>query len=188
MQLIGAGEVAHQHDLRHVAAGQQALIARLIILRMQADPVHARIQLEPDRDRLAQGGFLDRLELPERMHHAPEIMLDDQRQLIGFEKAFEQQHRRANAGGTQLQGFFDTGNGKTVRLGLQGLGTAHRTMAVGVGLDHREGTSPREFAGQLIVMTQGLKIDQGTGRTHGGRLLGGLERKKPALTGGVNHQ
>ncbi|AKA21618.1 hypothetical protein PCL1606_01640 [Pseudomonas chlororaphis] len=38
-------------------------------------------------------------------------------------------------------------------------------------------------------MTQGLKIDQGTGRTHGGRLLGGhVGRKKPAPADSIDRR
>ena len=111
------------------------------------------------------------------MHHAPEIMLDDQRQLIGLEKTFQQQHRRTNAGGAQLQSLFDAGHGKPVRLGFQRLGATHRAMAVGIGLDHRESLGAGDFTGDLVVVTQGLKVDQGTGRTHGGRLLVGHWKK-----------
>ncbi|MCY1361842.1 hypothetical protein D9M69_485300 [compost metagenome] len=105
-------------------------------------------------------------------------MLDDQRQLVGFEKAFQQQDRRTNARCPQLQRLFDASHGKPVRLGFQRLGATHRAMAIGIGLDHREGTSPREFTGDPVVVTQGLKVDQGTGRTHGGRLLVGLSGRK----------
>ena len=177
MQFIGAGEVAHQHDFCHFAAGQQTLIGRWIIFRMQADAVHAGIELEPYRDRFAQDCLLDRFELPQRMHHAPEIMLDDQRQLIGFEEAFQQQYRRANPGGTQLQCFFNAGHRKPVSLGFQRLGATHRAMAIGIRLDHRERLGAGDFTGNSVVVTQGLKVDQGTGRTHGGRLLGGHGKK-----------
>jgi len=34
-------------------------------------------------------------------------------------------------------------------------------------------------------VAQGLEVDQGTGRTHGGRLLGGRGKKKPAPTNSV---
>jgi hypothetical protein len=46
-------------------------------------------------------------------------------------------------------------------------------MAVGIGLDHRKSTGTRDFTGDLVIVTQGLEVDQGTGRTHGGRLLVG---------------
>ncbi len=86
----------------------------------------------------------------------PEIMLDDQRQLIGFENAFEQQHRRTNASGAQLQRFFDAGDGKPVGLGFQRLGATHRAMAVGIGLDHRQRLGAGDFAGNSVVVAQGL--------------------------------
>ena len=36
------------------------------------------------------------------------------------------------------------------------LGHAHGTMAIGVGLDHGKGLGPGQFAGQLVVVAQGL--------------------------------
>ncbi|MNO99080.1 hypothetical protein D3C76_908430 [compost metagenome] len=177
-QFIGTGEVAHQHDLGDLAAGQQALVSRLVILRMQADTVHARIHLQPNRQRLAQAGLFDCLQLPERMHHTPEIMFDDQWQLIGLEKTFQQQYRCLDAGSSQLQRFLDTRYRETIGLGFQCLGTAHCPMAIGIGLDYSQGFGPGQFPGELIVVAQRLEVDQGTGRTHDGSLLGSLVRNK----------
>ncbi|MNC78145.1 hypothetical protein D3C75_1302910 [compost metagenome] len=57
-------------------------------------------------------------------------------------------------------------------------------MAIGIGLDHGQGFGTRQFAGQLVVVTQCLEVDQGTSRTHDGSLLGSLVRvKNPALEG-----
>ena len=96
--LVGASEVAHQHDLANLAAGQQAPIGGLVLGRMQADATHAAVQLEPDGQRLAQLGLLDSLDLPLRMGDTPQVMLVDQRQFVGLEEAFEQQDRRPDAG------------------------------------------------------------------------------------------
>ena len=102
-------------------------------------------------------------------------MFDDQRQFISFKKTFEQQDGRANTSSAQLQCFFNTGDGKTIGVSLKGLGTAHGSVAVGIGLDHSEGFGPRDFTGQLVVVTQGLEVDQGTGWAHGGGLLTAIE-------------
>ncbi|MCY1431584.1 hypothetical protein D9M71_475570 [compost metagenome] len=177
-QFIGTGKVAHQHDLAHLAAGQQALIGRLVVLRMQANPVHARIHLEPDCQRLAQPGLFDGFQLPERMHHAPEIMLDDQWQLVSLEKTFQQQYGCLDASGSQFQRLLDAGHRETIGLGLQCLGAAYCPMTIGIGLDHRQGTGTGQFTGELIVVAQRLEVDQGTGRTHDGSLLGSLVRNK----------
>ena len=134
---------------------------------MQADTVHAAVEFEPRGQRLAQLGLLDDLDLPLRMNHAPQVMLVDQRQLISLEEAFEQQDRRANARFAQYQRLFDAGHGKAVGLGFECLRTAHRAMPVGIGLDHGQSTSAAQFAGQAVVVTQGIEVDQGTGRTHG---------------------
>ena len=94
-------------------------------------------------------------------------MLLDQCQLVRLEEAFQQQDRSANAGLAQLQRLFDTGHGKAIGLFLQSLRATHGAMPVGIGLDHRERLGARYLTGQLIVVTQGLQIDQGTGWTHG---------------------
>src|SRR3990167_2952760 len=100
------------------------------------------------------------------MHHTPEVVLLDHRQFVGLEEPFQQQNWPANAGLAQLQRFLDAGHGKTVGLLLQRLGTTHRAMAVGIRLDHRQGARAADLAGQLVVVTQGLQVDQSTGRTH----------------------
>lgn len=114
VQLVGAGKVAHQHDARDLAAGQQALVGVVVVLGVDADAVHAGVHLQPQGQRLAHWGLFDRLELPRRVHHAPQVVLGDQRQLAGLEKAFEQQHRGLDAGCAQFQRFLDAGHGKAV--------------------------------------------------------------------------
>ncbi|RMR12421.1 hypothetical protein ALP90_200238 [Pseudomonas amygdali pv. ulmi] len=69
---------------------------------MQADTVHAGVELEPDGYRLAQARLLDSFQLPGRVYNGPQVMLDNQRQLVGFEKAFEQQDGRTDTCRTQL--------------------------------------------------------------------------------------
>ena len=142
---------------------------------MQTDAVHAAVQFQPYVDRFGEAGLLDRIELPQRMHHAPEVMFDDQGQFFGFKKTFEQQDGCANTGGTQLQCFFYAGNGKAVGFGFKGLGAANGPVAVGIGLDHSEGFGPRDFTRQLVIVTQGLQVNQGTGWAHGGGLLTAIE-------------
>ena len=95
-------------------------------------------------------------------------MLVDQAQLARLEEALEQQDRVADAGVAQLQRLFDAGHGETVGLRLQRLGTARGAVAVGVGLDHREGLGAADLAGEAVIVTQGFEVDQGTGRAHFG--------------------
>ncbi|MNT43972.1 hypothetical protein D3C72_1804710 [compost metagenome] len=124
-----------------------------VVGRVEADPVHAGVELEPHLQRSGQARVLDGLQLPGRVHHAPQLVLGDQRQLVGFEKAFEQQDRRTDARGAQLQRLLDAGHREAVGLVDQRLGAAHRTVTVGVGLDHGEGTGAADFAGQPVVVT-----------------------------------
>ncbi|MNE46559.1 hypothetical protein D3C80_1409020 [compost metagenome] len=156
IQFVSAGKVAHQHDARNLAAGQQALVGVMVVLGVQADAVHAAVQLQPNGERLVQLGFLDGFQLPQRVHHAPQVVLGDQRQLAGFEEAFQQQHRGLDTGGAQLQRLFDASHGKTIGLLLKRQGATHGAMTVGIGLDHGQGFGTGQFAGKLIVVTQGL--------------------------------
>ena len=93
-------------------------------------------------------------------------MAREQGQLVGIEETLQQQDRLADAGLAQLQGFFDAGHGKTIDLRLQRIRTGHRAVAIGIGLDHRQGTATAEATRQPVVVAQGLQVDQGTGRTH----------------------
>ncbi|MCY1459433.1 hypothetical protein D9M71_769070 [compost metagenome] len=100
--------------------------------------------------------LLDGFELPQRVHHAPQVMLDDQLQFAGFEETFEQQHRSLDSGRAQLQCLFDASHGKTIGLLLKRQGATHGAMTVGIGLDHGQGFGTGQFAGKLIVVAQGL--------------------------------
>lgn len=140
---------------------------RLVVLREEADPVHARVQLQPYIQRPAQARLFDRLDLPRRMHHAPQLVAVDQFQLAGLEEPLEQQDRPAYAGFAQFQRFLDAGHGKAVGLVGQGLGAPHRAMPVGIRLDHGEGLGSGYFTRQPVVVAQGIEIDQGTSGTHG---------------------
>ena len=111
------------------------------------------------------------------MHHAPQLVLLDQRQLRRLEKAFEQQDRPLHAGRTQLQRLLDTGHCIAIGQIGQGLGAAQRAMAIGIGLDHRQRTGAGSLAGQLVVVPQGGEVDQGTGGTHDEHFL--TVKKKP---------
>lgn len=93
-------------------------------------------------------------------------MLGDQAQFVVFEKTFQQQNRRTDAGLAQLQGLFDTGHRKAVGFRFQRLRAAHRAMPVGIGLDHREGLAAAQALGQAVVVTQCIQIDQRLRRTH----------------------
>ncbi|MCY1437398.1 hypothetical protein D9M71_535570 [compost metagenome] len=167
VQFVSAGEVAHQDDFFDLAAGLQALVGVAVFGRVQADPVHAGVELEPDGQRLAQAAALDGFELPVGMHHGPEVVLLDQCQLVGLEESLQQQDRLANPRRAQFERFLDAGHGKTVGLILQRFGTPHRTMAICIGLDHGQSLGAADFAGEAVVVAQGLEIDQGTGGTHG---------------------
>src|SRR3546814_9502512 len=57
-------------------------------------------------------------------------------------------------GFAQFQRFIDAGHPETIGFVLQCLRTAHRTVAVGIGLDHGQRLVPTQFAGQPVVVAQ----------------------------------
>ena len=115
------------------------------------------------------------------MHHAPEVVGDDQIQLGRLEEALQQQDRLADTGLAQLQALLDAGHGEAIGLGRQRFGTAHCAVAVCVRLDHRERTGAGGLAGQPIVVTKGLQVDQGTGGAHGdGSLFSEVRHRAPS--------
>ena len=111
-----------------------------------------------------EGG--QRLQLPRRTDREPQVMLGHQRHFAGLEDAFQQQDRRTDAGLAQFQRFFDGGHAKAVGLAFQCLRTAHRTVAIGIGLEDRQRLATAQFTGQAIVAAQCAQVDQRAGRTH----------------------
>jgi hypothetical protein len=175
VQLVGAGEVAHQHHLLHLRQGMQALPRGVVVAGSETEPVHARIQLQPYLQRLRQRGAGDGVDLPVRRHRGPQMVTADQFKLALLEEAFQQQDRRADAGFAQGDGLFEEGHGKPVRLRQQRLCAACGAVAVGIGLDHRQCALSAQFASDAVVVAQGGQVDQGTGGTHGKRPEKGTE-------------
>ena len=56
-------------------------------------------------------------------------------------------------------------------FGFECLRATHRSVPIGIGLDHGQGAGAAQLAGQLVVVTQGVQVDKGTGRAHGSLFL-----------------
>ena len=166
VEFVGAGEVGHRHHLAHLRHGLQALQAGAVVCRGQAEPVHAGIELQPEREGLARARACDRVDLPRGLHHAPQVVGVDQRQFVGLEEPFQQQDRGADAGLAQFQCLLDAGHPETVGFAFQCLRTAHGTVPVGIGLDHGQRLASAQLARQAVVVAQGGQVDQGTCRAH----------------------
>ena len=82
------------------------------------------------------GQGLEQLELLETVHHELELLACGERQLLGVEHAFEQQHAIGETGRAQRQTFVEARDGETVGVG-ECPGRGHEAVAVRIGLDHR---------------------------------------------------
>ena len=69
-------------------------------------------------------------------------------------------------GRPQFQRFLDAGHAERIGLGLQRAGAAHRTVPVGIGLDHRNGLAAPQFACQPVIAAQRVQVNQRTGWAH----------------------
>ncbi len=165
--LIGTGEVAHQVDLRHLRRAAQALCPALQLGRLETQPVHPRIQLEPDIQRPYRRAVQQPLRLHGTLHRDIQPQRHGRRIVLGIETAFEQQQTgfwRLFAHHARL---LDAAYGETVGLLAQRRRHRCRTVAIGIGLGHRESPASRcATLGQGIVVTNGGQVDRGNEGTH----------------------
>ena len=166
-RLIGAGKVADDiHRLTHVLALAQPLIKRFGILRAHAQAVHARVELHPHGDRLAQFGRFQRGQLFFVMHRRVQVLIGNGRQVRGFKKAFEEQNRLRNSTCAQAESFFETGDAKSVGIGERSRGLK-KTVSVSVRFhDCNELTGGRQFSQTLQVVSQSAAVNNNSCRLH----------------------
>jgi len=75
-----------------------------------------------------------------------------------------------NPGCAQLQRLFNTGYRECIGIRRQRLGTLHGAMPIGVGLEHGKGAAGSQAFSQLVVVAQGVKVDEGVGWAQAGFL------------------
>ena len=154
------------HRLTHVLALAQPLIKRFGILRAHAQAVHARVELHPHGDRLAQFGRFQRGQLFFVMHRRLQVLIGNGRQVRGFKKAFEEQNRLRNSTCAQAESFFETGDAKSVGIGERSRGLK-KTVSVSVRFhDCNELTGGRQFSQTLQVVSQSAAVNHNSCRLH----------------------
>ncbi len=164
---IGTGEVAHQVDLRHLRRAVQALCPALQLGRLETQPVHPRIQLEPNVQRPRRCAIQQALRLFGTLHRDIQPQLHRGGIILGIETAFEQQQASLWCLFAYHARLLDAAYGETVGLLAQRRRHRCRTVAVGIGLDHRESPASRcATLGQGIVVTNGGQVDRGNEGTH----------------------
>ena len=127
-----------------------------------ADAVHARVDGQVVRcaqaERIGGLGVLDG-ELG-RVHAGHDLV--GQKQRYGFEGRFRQhQDRRVHQPFAQLDGLLHRGDAQVFRARIERrLGTAHRTVPVGVGLDdgHQAACTPDALLDRRRVVADGVQV------------------------------
>ncbi len=133
---VGIGEVRHQRDLVDLRQARQAHPGRAEARAGEAQPVHARVEL--DKDMMRPGGLVggEPVDLLVAVHHVPEVEPRAGLEVARLEAAFEQEDRAAPAERTDPFGLGQVEQCESVGT-LQARVGALDAMPVGVGLDHR---------------------------------------------------
>ncbi|MNI56170.1 hypothetical protein D3C73_1111610 [compost metagenome] len=119
VQLVGARQVGHQYDARHLRQCRQTCVRGAETGNVQAKPVHATVQLQPHRQRARAVERGQCFQLPRRTHREPQVMLGHQRHFARLEDAFQQQDRGTDTGLAQFQRLFNRGHTEAVGLAFQ---------------------------------------------------------------------
>ncbi len=128
------------------------------LLGPEAQPVHARVELEPGAQRFRPAARFEQRELLEAVHHQIEAELTGLRKLLGREHAFEQQHALLESRGAQHEAFLESCDSERVAR-RQRPRHRHEPVPVGVRLDHRHHARPwRKRAHPREVVAQRGRI------------------------------
>jgi hypothetical protein len=132
----------------------------------KAEPAHAAVDLEPGGERPLEPGEFEHPQLARLVHDDLEAEARARRQLVGLERALEQEDRPGGPGLPQRQGLLDAGHAQHVGR-REGGQDARGAVAVGVRLDHRHdpaaaGAPTRH--GEVVA--QRRKVDHRRGRPH----------------------
>ncbi len=130
---MGAREMRHQ--AQRTATRRKALDDRGHVGRRKTQPVHAGVDLDPQRRYALLAS--EPLDLLHVVGDRFEPIHADFGEFTGFERTFEQHDCLRDAGIPQTHCFFDGGDAKGVGV-AQRARHADETVAVAVGLDDRE--------------------------------------------------
>ena len=158
---VGRGEVGE--DARDLEPGRPAhQLAELAHLgQVEAEPRHARVDLQVDAHRMAGGGERPGpIGVPER---DLEIARDDGLLLAG-ERAAQHDDRRGHPRAPELRALGDARDAETPRAGREeSARRRHGAVPVGVGLHHRQHRHARadELADPAAVVAEGREAHLG---------------------------
>jgi hypothetical protein len=160
LRIVRAREVGEEIDRRFDARqSAQAAARRFELIALEAEPIHAAIELEPHPEGLARSGFAQQFDLFPRVHHELEARFRGRIELCSVEDALEQHGALLDPGAAQREPFIDPRHRERIR-GLERARDRHQPVAVGVRLDHRHDLGARRpIAYALQVVSEGADID-----------------------------
>ncbi|MCY1241562.1 hypothetical protein D9M72_544700 [compost metagenome] len=174
-------------DTAHTGHGAGALPGGAVLGRMEAEPVHAGVQLELDRQRTPGTRAFQHAQLFVAVDRGGQPVLLDQGDVLRLEKAFQQQDGALPAQVAQQHGFVQVQQAEAVGAAQRGKDAAD-AVAVGIGLDHGPDARVRRAAADdvQVIGQRGLVDDGVDGSWHGvtsresGSALSGSARRSCA--------
>ena len=106
----------------------------------EAEPVHAGVDFQPDREAMSPCVLLQHRELLERMDHELQIVRGGRFELTGEERAFENDDRMSDSRSAQRERFVDTRDAERIRVSKCPRGV-NEAMAVGISFDGSDDAS-----------------------------------------------
>ena len=169
--VLGTGQMRQQAQRPHRSAAGEPRMRRSELLRPEAEPVHAGVDLQPDREALRAGVLLQHRDLLGRMHDELQIVLGRSVELSGGEHAFEHDDRLCDARRAQRERLFDARDRECIGI-RERARCVHETVTVGIGLDGRhDARARREAADDREIVAQRGGVDRSTtGALHSNRL------------------
>jgi len=131
------------------------------LARREPEPVHAGVDLEPQRQARRIGRAFEELDLRAIVHHEVEPLVHGLIELRGAEYPFEQYDAAPDAGCAQCERLLETGDGQSIGLPERESG-AREAVAIGVGFyDRNDARIAGAGADDAEVVVQGVGVDDG---------------------------
>ncbi len=160
--IVGARQVGQKPDLqRRRLHALQPLEGCGKFLGAKTQPVHARVDLDPDDEAMRADELFEQLDLQRVVDHEVEAVPCGFQHMLGGKDPFKQNNRLGDAFGTQCQTLLQPRHRE--RIGFsQRERRWHESMPIGVRLhDRHDPCASRPLADGSQVVSQRARVDDG---------------------------
>ncbi len=129
------------------------------LFRPEAEPIHAGVDFQPDREAVRPRVLLQHRDLLERVNDELQIVRGRNFELSCEERAFEHDDRMSKLRGSQREPFLHASHAESIGAGKCARGM-NEAVPVGVGFDRRDDARSRcEAADYRKVVAQSSRVD-----------------------------